>query len=134
LGKVEADRLAATCAALLDEKRADDILMLNVRPLTSLGEYFLLATARNARHLRAMARDIEDTVEELGKEPLGMEGVPESGWMLVDLGDVVVHLFDEQRRDLYQIEMLWGDADREDWHSIEALPGVSISRETTIEQ
>lgn len=134
MGRVEPDRLAATCAALLDEKRADDIVMMHVRPLTSIGEYFLVATARNPRHLRALARDLEDAMEDLGKEPLGIEGVPESGWILVDLGDVVIHLFDAERRELYQLELLWGDAEREDWRAIEALPNVSISRETTLEQ
>lgn len=110
--------LAATCAQLLDDKLADDILVMEVRELTSIGEYFIVATGRNARHLRALSREIEDAVEGAGKEPLGVEGLPESGWILVDLGDVVIHLFDAERRDLYQIEVLWGDAPREDWKQI----------------
>lgn len=112
------ERLAATCAQLLDDKLADDILVMEVRELTSIGEYFIVATGRNARHLRALSREIEDAVEGAGKEPLGVEGLPESGWILVDLGDVVIHLFDAERRDLYQIEVLWGDAPREDWKQI----------------
>lgn len=128
--KVDPDRLAATCAAVLDKRRADNISVLNVRPLTSLGEYFIIATARNARHLRALAQAIDDAVNELDKEPLGMEGVPESGWMLVDLGDIVVHLFDEERREIYQLELLWGDAERMDWETVECLPEVSIPKKS----
>jgi ribosome-associated protein len=113
--------LAATCAQLLDEKQAENIVLMNVRGLTSIGDYFIVATARNARHLQALARAIEDGVEKLGKEPLGTEGVPESGWILVDLGSVVVHLFDAERRDLYRLDLLWGDAEIEEWASMESI-------------
>lgn len=122
MSTIEPDRLAGTCAATLDENRADNIVMLNVRPLTSIGEYFLIATARNSRHLRALSRQVEDVVEEtFDKAPLGIEGLPESGWILVDLGDVIVHLFDSDRRDLYALEMLWGDAERVDWHNLDGV-------------
>lgn len=119
--RVEPDKLAATCAHLLDEKQAGDIVLMNVRGLTSIGDYFIVATGRNPRHLRALAREVEDTIERLGKEPLGVEGTPESGWILVDLGDVVVHLFDSERRNLYRLDLLWGDAELEDWAEMETI-------------
>ena len=119
--RLEPEKLAATCARLLDEKQAEDVEVMNVGGLTSLGDYFLVVTARNPRHLQALARTIEDAVEEIGKEPLGVEGIPESGWILVDLGDVVVHLFDAERRDLYRLDLLWGDAEIEEWTEMDSL-------------
>ena len=119
--RVEPDKLAATCAHLLDEKQAGDIVLMNVRGLASIGDYFIVAPGRNPRHLRDLAREVEDTIERLGKEPLGVEGTPESGWILVDLGDVVVHLFDSERRNLYRLDLLWGDAELEDWAEMETI-------------
>jgi ribosome-associated protein len=125
LYRVEPDKLAATCAHLLDDKQAGDIVLMNVRGLTSIGDYFIVATGRNPRHLRALAREVEDAVERLSKEPLGVEGTPESGWILVDLGDVVVHLFDSERRNLYRLDLLWGDAELEDWAKMETIEAAA---------
>ncbi|MFW6044377.1 MAG: ribosome silencing factor [Planctomycetota bacterium] len=116
--RIAPDTLAATCAERLYENQADDIDVMHVHELTTIGEYFIVATGRNPRHLRALARETEDLAAEFDKEPLGVEGVPESGWILVDLGDVVVHIFDEKRRSLYQLNVLWGDAEFRDWEEM----------------
>ena len=119
---VEPEVLATTCARRLNDKQADEILMLNVEGLTSLADYFVIVSARNPRHLKALAQEVVDVLEGLHKEPLGEEGTPESGWILLDLGDVIVHLFDPPRRSLYSLEVLWGDATAEEWSGQEAAP------------
>jgi ribosome-associated protein len=111
----EPQALACACARCLDERKAEDILLLRVEELTSIADYFLIATGRNVRHLRALSRQVQEAAGEFGATLLGLEGTAESGWILVDLGDAVIHLFDPPRRDLYSLEVLWGDAPEEDW-------------------
>lgn len=89
--------------------------MLCLEGLTSIGDYFVISTGRNPRHLKALAREVDETVDRLDVPCLGSEGTPESGWILVDLGDVVVHIFDAERRRIYNLETLWGDAPEVEW-------------------
>lgn len=109
---VEPDALAVQCARLLEERKAQDTVVLQVGPLTSIADYFVIATGRNVRHLRSMSTEVQKGV---GRRPRGREGSAESGWILVDLGDVVVHLFDSAARQLYDLQVLWGDAPLVDW-------------------
>ena len=109
------EALAAKTARLLEERKAGDIVVLQVEPLTSIADYFVIATGRNQRQLRAMTAGLHEGIEGLGLRPIGTEGSAEAGWILVDLGDVIVHLFDPARRVLYDLEVLWGDAPVLDW-------------------
>ncbi len=102
--------LALDIARLLDTQKAENVLVFEVAQLTPIADYFVIATGTNMRHLKALARRVADRAEERGKHILGQEGVPESGWVLVDIGDVIVHLFAPQKRELYNLEVLWGDA------------------------
>lgn len=112
------EALAVKSARLLEDRKADDIVVLQVEPLTSIADYFVIATGRNPRQLRAMASGLREGVGRLGIRPLGTEGSAESGWILVDLGDVIVHLFDPPRRELYALEVLWGDAPVLNWAEV----------------
>ena len=114
----QSEALAAKSARLLEERKADDIVVLQVEPLTSIADYFVIATGRNQRQLRAMATQLREGVGRLGIRPLGTEGTAEAGWILVDLGDVIVHLFDPARRVLYDLEVLWGDAPVLNWAEV----------------
>ena len=107
--------LARACARLADEKKAENVLVLHVAPVTPIADYFVLATSRNPRQIRAMAQDMKSDVEALGVKVVGVEGTAESGWVLLDFGDVVAHLFDAPTRELYGLEMLWGDAPVVKW-------------------
>ena len=119
---LEPETLARACAGLVDKTLGEDIRVLHVELLTTLTDYFVIASARNVRQLKAMVREIETGAKALGGKCLGMEGTPESGWMLVDLGDVVVHLFDAPTRSLFDLELLWGDAAVLDWQEAERTP------------
>jgi len=124
LPRFESLAVAATCAQILDKKKAQDLLMLRVEELTTIADYFVIASARNPRQLRAMSQEIQATVHRLGIRLLGVEGTSESGWILVDLGDVILHLFDPPRRALYSLEVLWGDAPEQDWAAAQPIEGA----------
>ncbi len=102
--------LALDVAGLLDMQKAEDVCVFEVEELTTIAEYFVISTGRNARHLKALSRDVQGYIEKHKSRVIGVEGDPESGWMLIDTGDIVVHLFDSPHRDVYNLEILWGDA------------------------
>ena len=93
-------QLALTAAKVAEENRGRDIVILDMRELTSIFDYFVLATGSSRRQLHAISEEIDRTIqEEFGDERLGIEGYVEGRWILLDYGDVVIHLFDEEARD-----------------------------------
>ena len=93
------------------QRKADDILVLDLRKLApSLCDYFVLLTGVTKDHLRTLADQIKETLDEAGVVPLHMEGYDVGKWILMDYGDFVFHIMDEEARSYYGLEMLWGDA------------------------
>ena len=106
-------QLALAAARTADENRGRDIVVLDMRQLTPLFDYFVLATGSSRRQLHAMSEEIDHALEEgLGDKRMGIEGYQDSRWILLDYGSVVVHLFDDETRDYYALEHLWGGAKR----------------------
>ena len=104
--------LAKLCAAVAIDKKCEDILLLDVEKRTPFADYFLVATARNRRQLRAVAEGIAAEVKKTGRKTSRVEGAGTDRWVLLDLGDVVVHVFDSEARSFYDLESLWADAPR----------------------
>ena len=103
--------LQAVWAAL--EKKAENPTVLDVRGISSYADYVVLLSAESARQIEAIGQSIEDRLrKEDGVRPIGVEGAGESGWMLIDFGDVVIHIFYRDARHFYDLEGLWADAPR----------------------
>jgi ribosome-associated protein len=93
------------------DKKGEGILLLDIRDQAIFTDYFLLASADSSRQLQAIADGLLETAKKKADiRPWGVEGEPESGWMLVDFGDVVVHLFEPEKREYYNLEDLWREA------------------------
>lgn len=103
------DKLTAITEAALD-RRAEDIVVLDVRELTSFADTFVIVSASSDRRARSIADSITEAAKQRGDQPLGVEGYDEGRWVLVDLGDTIVHIFQEEVRREYDLERLWSDA------------------------
>lgn len=115
--------LATTCAHLADERKADDVLVLEVGDMAYFTGYFVIVTGRNERQIDAIATGIRSQMKKLGRDIVGMEGDAASGWILIDLADAIVHIFSPEARSLYDLELLWGQAPRVDWQAVEPEHG-----------
>ena len=90
------------------EKKGSDILLMDIRDQAIFTDYFLICNGDNRRQLKALAESVtEEAKKKADQQPWGVEGEAEFGWVLVDFGDVVVHLFDPEQRDYYKLEELW---------------------------
>jgi ribosome-associated protein len=109
------------CLKAAIEKKAQDPVLLELKGVTSLTDYFLLCTGKSDRQVQAIAQAIEEALKKKGIRPLGQEGMREGKWILMDYVDVVVHIFLEPVRRFYDLEGLWIDAPR-----IDLKKGVDI--------
>ena len=107
---LEPNELAHAIVNAADDKKASDIVMLDLRPVALIADYFVLCDGQSERQLRAIADAIVQSLKELGERPLRKEGTPESGWMLLDYGAVVAHIFSPELRAYYDLESLWKEA------------------------
>ncbi|MBI2901943.1 MAG: ribosome silencing factor [Planctomycetes bacterium] len=108
-------QLAVRCARLCDEMKAENIVVLDLRKLTVITDFFVVASTRADRQSRAIAEELIRAAKGLGLREMGREGSSEGKWILQDLGAVVVHLFLDDQRGFYDIESLWADAPRLAW-------------------
>ncbi|SKB13262.1 Iojap-related protein [Planktothrix sp. PCC 11201] len=109
---------ALVAARAADDRKADDILVLRVSEVSYLADYFVIVTGFSQAQLRATSQAISDQVEiELERLPLRVEGQSEGNWVLMDYGDVIVHILLPEGRDFYKLEAFWGHAERVNWQS-----------------
>ena len=106
LQPVEYARLAASVAS---DKQASDVVMLDLRGVCDFTDYFVILTADSSRQLATLAADIEKELESHGASRHHTEGEAQSGWVLLDFGDIIVHLLRPEQRDFYQIEGVWSE-------------------------
>ena len=106
----EASELAQQLVDLLADRQAEDVVLLDIRSVTDFADYFVIASAQNARHMQALIDAFDRDLARQGVKSLRREGDADSGWVLVDFGDVIVHLFAPEDRAYYNLEGLWGRA------------------------
>ena len=103
---------AKLCLKLISERKAVDPVLFRVGDLSSIADFFLIASGNSSRQVQAIARHLRRKLREKGLKPYGIEGEQEGHWVLLDYGDVIVHIFYQPMREFYDLEGLWVDAPR----------------------
>jgi ribosome-associated protein len=106
---------AALCARVAEENKAKNVLVLDMRGVTPLYDFFILCTGASRRQIHTIAEEVDAAMRSAGDERLSIQGYQASRWVVQDYGDVVVHVFDADSRAYYNLEDLWADAPRVDW-------------------
>ncbi len=102
------EQLEKLARGALEDLKAEDVLSLDVRDLTTVTDYMLIATGTSGRHVRALADEVQEQARAGGVRTLGTEGMDSAEWVLIDLGDVLVHIMQREARAFYDLEKLWG--------------------------
>jgi ribosome-associated protein len=110
---MDSRRLALLCRELADNKKAEDIVILDVREVSSVTDYFVIASGTSEPHLRAIVDEITDRLrEDRDQRPRAIDGTSQTAWVVLDFFDVIVHVMRQDVRERYDLETLWGDAPR----------------------
>lgn len=115
--KITSKKLSKVIAEFAFGKKADDIVILDVRKVANFCDYFVICTAHSDRQIRAVINGIEEGLEKLGIKLRHKQGLKQAKWAFVDLGDIIVHVFDKPSREFYGLDYLWKDAVRIDWEN-----------------
>jgi len=110
--------IARAAADALADKKGLDIVLLDVGDLLAITEVFVIATGTSRPHVQSLADNMVEKLKDGGRRPLRDEGRSEAEWVLLDYGDFVVHVFQDEQRQFYGLERLWGDARRLEWEPI----------------
>ncbi len=110
MSDLEARERAQRLAAAALDRKAENVVALDVREITTFADAFVLATGTSDRHVRAVADAVLEAAKAIGCDKRGVEGYDEGRWVLVDLNDIVVHVFRHEDRQHYDLDRLWGDA------------------------
>ena len=113
--EVSGAEFAKQVAQLAADNHAEDIVILDLRGLSAVADFFVIGTGTSDRQMRAIADQIEEYGRTVGQSVYSISGYDNATWVLVDYVDVVIHLFDADRRQYYDLELLWGDAPRVEW-------------------
>jgi ribosome-associated protein len=95
---------------IASDRKAEDIVMLDISKVSIIADYFVICTGTSDRHVKAIAKEIDEKLGHSKVNPLNVEGMNEARWVLLDYGPVIVHVFDQETRDLYRLEQLWAGA------------------------
>ncbi len=105
------EALLHTVVEASEERKAENSVVLNLQGLNSIADYFVICHGNNERQVQAIARSIMDEVEKAGFTVRRVEGFEQARWILIDLGDIICHVFHKDERSYYNLERLWGDAE-----------------------
>ncbi|HAA02629.1 MAG TPA: ribosome silencing factor [Syntrophobacteraceae bacterium] len=119
---IDARTKAVLCAQRAFDYKAQELVLLDVAKISSFADFFLICSGRSSRQVQGLADYLEESLRDMGLRPLGVEGRSEGHWVLMDYGDVIVHIFYEPSRRIYDLESLWSEA-----------KAVDLSREGIVE-
>ena len=117
----DAIEAAEVAAATIADKKGTDILLLDVSELVVVTDLFLIATGTSNRHVKTLVEEVELGLKQSDRRPIRREGEDHAKWVLLDYGDVVIHVFDQETRDFYELERLWADAPQLEIAAAEAV-------------
>ncbi len=103
----------------LDEKKAEDIRLINIEKVSVVADYFLIASGMNRNQVQALAENVEETLGKAGYELRQKEGYQSANWILLDYGDIIVHIFDKENRLFYDLERIWRDGESQTIEELE---------------
>jgi ribosome-associated protein len=107
------EKLAILCGQAALNKKAEDVVILDLRSVSTFTDFFVICSGNSEPQLKAIANELQEQLhKDYGRHPLRVDGVPFSQWVIVDFGDVLVHIFNQDKRALYALEDLWGEAPR----------------------
>ena len=123
---------ALTAARAADSKQGESTTVLDMSATLGVTDAFVITSGRNSRQVRTIMDEVERLVRaEFGRSPMSVEGRDDFGWVLMDYGDFVVHVFLEERRSYYDLERLWADAPKLDWTTGRRIPRGPVTAQTT---
>ena len=105
----ESRKMAAMACDALDDKKANDIKVIDIEKVSSLADYFIIASGSNRNQVQAMADNVDEVLGKAGYPVKQIEGYSTANWILMDYGDIVIHIFDEENRLFYDLERIWRD-------------------------
>jgi ribosome-associated protein len=110
---IKSDQLARLCAKYAADKKAEDIIALDLRGISTFTDFFVICSGTSEPHLKAISSEVQERLKlEHGVKPMAVDGFPTSQWVVADYSDVIVHIFHPEKRALYSLEDLWSDAPR----------------------
>ena len=102
--------IAYSAANLAEEKKGEDVLLLDVSKLTTVSDYFLIITAKSTTQVEAISKHIEENLTQINHKPISKEGFVASNWIVLDFGNLVVHIMNQKEREYYKLERFWSNA------------------------
>ena len=105
----ESKKMALLAVEALEDKKAEEISVLDISTISILGDYFIIASGLNRNQVQAMADSVEEALGRAGYEPKQIEGYQSANWILLDFKDIIVHVFDDESRDFYNLDHIWMD-------------------------
>ena len=114
MAQLEQKQMLETIIKALDSKRAEDIRLIGIKDLTIVADYFVIANGTSTTQTKALADEVEFQLKQKGAEPVRTEGYQGANWIVLDYGDIVVHVFYKETREFYNLERLWQDGEQID--------------------
>ena len=108
---MNSNELATKISEILSNKKGEDIVIIDISNKSIIADYYVIATGRSTPHVRTLAENLEEELDKIPLAPLRREGIRDGRWAVLDYGDVVVHIFNDESRLFYHLERLWSDGD-----------------------
>ena len=109
--KEETLKLVKTAVSAIEEKKGEDVRVLDISKISSFADYFIIAAGNNKKQVQTISDHVEEKLEKLGKNPSGIEGYPAASWILLDYSEFVIHIFSSEDRLFYVLERIWKDGE-----------------------